>query len=171
MWTTLNKGSFVVSSLYKDLMLEVNVLDNCASWKLKFPLKIKIFLWYLKMGTYLVETTTSWKPVQTMEKKWSKFTKNHTCRWYDDIQFCKISCPNLTSFVRYRNNKFLTNHLDCFLAWNLLFLYLTNEIEFWIRYFIRLCIIISSTYLIFCVNLDYFFAVVCTDFHEGCGLH
>ena len=39
-------------------------------------------------------------------------------------------CPNSTSFVRYKNNKFLTNHLDSFLAWNLLFLYLTNEVEF-----------------------------------------
>ena len=30
----------------------------------------------------------------------------------------------------FSNNKFLTNHLDSFLAWNLLFLYLTNEVEF-----------------------------------------
>ena len=36
----------------------------------------------------------------------------------------------------------------------------------WTRYFISLCIIISSTCVIFLVNLDDFFAVVCTGFHE-----
>ena len=39
------------------------------------------------------------------------------------------------------------------------------------RYFTRLCTIILSTRVIFLVNLDDFFAVVCTDFHEGCGFH
>ena len=29
-----------------------------------------------------------------------------------------------------KNNKFLTNHLDIFLALNLFFLYLTDEVEF-----------------------------------------
>jgi hypothetical protein len=41
----------------------------------------------------------------------------------------------------------------------------------WTRYFTRLCIIISSTYVIFLVNLDDFFTVICTGFHEGCGFH
>jgi hypothetical protein len=52
---TLNKDFFSVSSLYKDLMQEVNILDNCASWKLKLLLKIKIFLWYLKKGVILTK--------------------------------------------------------------------------------------------------------------------
>ena len=41
----------------------------------------------------------------------------------------------------------------------------------WIGYFTRLCIIISSTWFIFCVNLDDFFAVVCTGFHEDRDFH
>ena len=32
-------------------------------------------------------------------------------------------------------------------------------------------IIISSTCVIFLVNLDDYFTVVCTSFHEGCGFH
>ena len=36
----------------------------------------------------------------------------------------------------------------------------------WTRYFTRLCIIISSRCVIFFVNLDDFFTVVCTGFHE-----
>ena len=49
-----------------------------------------------------------------MIKKSSKFKKNHIFRCYDDTQSCKISCLNSTSFMRYKNNKFLTNHLDSF---------------------------------------------------------
>ena len=69
--------------------------------------------------------------LQTTAKKSSKFTKkNHTCRWYDDTQFCKISYPNSILFVRYKNNKFQTkSSLD--------------------KIFPRLCIIISSTCVIF----------------------
>ena len=36
----------------------------------------------------------------------------------------------------------------------------------WTRYFTRLYIIISSTCVIFWVNLDDFFTIVCTGFHE-----
>ena len=32
--------------------------------------------------------------------------------------------------MRYKNNKFLINHVDNFLALNLFFLYLTDEVEF-----------------------------------------
>ena len=73
----------------------------------------------------------SWKSVQTTAKKLSKFIKkNHTYRWYYDTQSCKISCSNLTSFVRYKNNKFQANKLSKWFVINLLFLYLTNEVEF-----------------------------------------
>ena len=41
----------------------------------------------------------------------------------------------------------------------------------WTSYFTRLCIIISSTCVLFLVNLDDFFVVVCTCFYEGCGFH
>ena len=36
----------------------------------------------------------------------------------------------------------------------------------WKKYFIRLYIIISSICVIFFINLDDFFAVICTSFHE-----
>ena len=99
--------------------------------------------------------------MQTIIKKLSKFNKkNHTCRCYDDTQLCKISCPNSTSFVRYKNNKF---KFVIFIS--------HKRSRVWTRYFTKLCIIISSTCVIFLMNLDDFFAVVCTGFHEGCGFH
>ena len=40
----------------------------------------------------------------------------------------------------------------------------------WTRYFTKLCIIVSSTCVLFLVNLDDLFAVVCTVFHEVVGV-
>ena len=123
------------------------------------------------MRTYLVETKFLWKFVQITTKKLSKFTKNfYTYRWYDDTQSCKISCPRTTSFVWYKNNKFLTNHLDNLLAWNLLFLYLTNEVESG-QDILQGCVSSYHLHVWFFVNLDDFFAVVCMGFHEHCGFH
>ena len=90
-----------------------------------------------------METATFVKPVQITAKKLSKFTKIIT--HVNDTQPYKIFCSSSTSFVRYKNNKFLTNYL--------------------------LRIIISSTCVIFLVNLDDFFVVIYTDFHENYGIH
>ena len=91
--------------------------------------------------------------------------KNHTYRWYDDKQPCKISCPNSTSFVRYKNNKYLTNHLDNFLTWNLFFLYLTDEVEFG-QDILQCCLSSYHLYVWFFCEFRLFFVIVCTDFHE-----
>jgi hypothetical protein len=73
----------------------------------------------------------SWKSVQTTKKTRLNSPKNHMCRWYDDTQLCKISYSiNSTSFVKYKNNKFQARNLPIWFISNLLFLYLTNEIEF-----------------------------------------
>ena len=88
--------------------------------------------------------------------------KNHTCRWYDDTQSCKISCPNSTSYVRYKNNKFQARKLS---KWFVIFISQKRS-RVWTRYFTKLCIIISSTCVIFLINLHNFFVIVCTGFHE-----
>ena len=101
------------------------------------------------LGTYLVETKLSWKSVQTMTKKSSKFMKKIT--HVDDMMIhnlVKYLVQSRLSFVRYKNNKFHKRSLV------------------WTGYFTRLCIIVSSTFVIFFMNLDDFFVVVCTDFHK-----
>ena len=83
--------------------------------------------------------------------------------WYTTL---KIFCPNSTSFVRYKNNKFQARKLSRWFVRNLLFLYLTNEVEF-VQNILQSCL--SSYHLhvwFFLVNLDAFFVVVCTGFHE-----
>ena len=54
---------------------------------------------------------------------------------------------------------------------NLLFFISHKRSRVWTRYFTVLCIIISYTCVIFWVNLNDFFVVICTGFHESCGFH
>jgi hypothetical protein len=43
-------GNFSVKSMYLALISDNRVRLNSTIWKLKVPLKIKIFLWYLERG-------------------------------------------------------------------------------------------------------------------------
>ena len=45
----MNKDVFSVNSMYKDLMETDTLPDFFTSWKPKLPLKIIVFLWYLKI--------------------------------------------------------------------------------------------------------------------------
>ena len=45
----MNKDVFSVNSMYKDLMENNSLPDSCISRQLKLPLKIRVFLWYLKI--------------------------------------------------------------------------------------------------------------------------
>jgi len=49
----MNKDVFSANSMYKDLMETDTLPDFCTSWKPKLPLKIIVFLWYLKKGVIL----------------------------------------------------------------------------------------------------------------------
>jgi hypothetical protein len=52
-WTA-NKN-FSVKNMYNDLVLKSGTPVNCWTWKAKIPLKIKIFLWFLKKGVVLTK--------------------------------------------------------------------------------------------------------------------
>jgi hypothetical protein len=44
-----NSGkTYSVQSMYIDLMREMGTPIRCLEWKIKIPLKIQVFLWYLK---------------------------------------------------------------------------------------------------------------------------
>jgi hypothetical protein len=46
---------FSVINMYNDLIIKSGTPVNCCTWKAKIPLKIKIFLWYLKNGVVLTK--------------------------------------------------------------------------------------------------------------------
>jgi hypothetical protein len=41
--------------MYNNLALRSGLPVNCWTWKAKIPLKIKIFLWYLRNGVVLTK--------------------------------------------------------------------------------------------------------------------
>lgn len=54
-WEVHKKGFFSVSSMYKAIIYRDIVPRKEAFWKLRVPLKIKIFLWYLRKGVILTK--------------------------------------------------------------------------------------------------------------------
>jgi hypothetical protein len=54
-WKTNKEGLFTVNSMYKLLMFDEVIPRKSLIWKLRIPLKIKIFLWYLNKGVILTK--------------------------------------------------------------------------------------------------------------------
>jgi hypothetical protein len=55
-WDLIQNDNFAISSMYKALIMDTHVLHNTLLWKLKIPLRIKIFLWYLSVKWYSLRT-------------------------------------------------------------------------------------------------------------------
>ena len=51
-WNLTNSGSFTVRSMYLYLLDRQPPFSHKMIWKLKIPLKIKIFLWFLQRGYF-----------------------------------------------------------------------------------------------------------------------
>ena len=47
-WNLNKQQRYTVKSLYLNLMLNEGTPSSCFAWKIRVPLKIKIFLWFLK---------------------------------------------------------------------------------------------------------------------------
>ena len=54
-WLPNKNGLFTVKSMYSNMMTNEATPTFCRSWKIKVPLKIKIFLWFLKKGVTLTK--------------------------------------------------------------------------------------------------------------------
>jgi hypothetical protein len=54
-WDLLQNGNFTINSMYKAIIVDTHVIHIMMLWKLKIPLKIKIFMWYLKRGMVLTK--------------------------------------------------------------------------------------------------------------------
>jgi hypothetical protein len=54
-WDLLQNGLFSVNSMYKALITGTRVRSHMVLWKMKIPLRIKIFMWYLKRGVVLTK--------------------------------------------------------------------------------------------------------------------
>jgi hypothetical protein len=54
-WDLTANGLFTIQSLYQAILDNGVARDNKDFWKLKIPLKIKVFMWYLKRGVTLTK--------------------------------------------------------------------------------------------------------------------
>lgn len=54
-WSLKKDSIFTVKSMYTDLMQSNRLPSRDIVWKLKLPLKIKIYLWYLQKGVILTK--------------------------------------------------------------------------------------------------------------------
>jgi hypothetical protein len=54
-WSLQQNGQYIVRSLYLALICNAIAHMNKQLWKLKVPLKIKNFMWYLKRGVVLTK--------------------------------------------------------------------------------------------------------------------
>ena len=67
-WNLNNKGSFTVQSIYKHLVNQIAFHVHKTIWKLKLPLKIKVFVWFFIKEVILIKDNlikNNWKCVET----------------------------------------------------------------------------------------------------------
>ena len=71
-WNLHGNGKFSVDSMYRALIQSgVAVNNNKKIWKMKIPLKNKIFAWYLRRGVILnKDNLIKWKPAMCLLSSW-----------------------------------------------------------------------------------------------------
>jgi hypothetical protein len=90
-WKANQSSVFSVKSMYTSLMQENSIPDNCTAWNLRVPLKIKVFLWYLKKGVILTK-------YNLIKRKWKGERKCCFCNFDESIQHLFFDC-HLARFV------------------------------------------------------------------------
>lgn len=84
-WGLTKSGKFSVKSLYQAL-IKINIPNhNKVIWKLKAPLKIKVFLWYLKRGVILTKDNLA-------KRNWKGSLKCCFCHKNETIRHLLFDC-------------------------------------------------------------------------------
>jgi hypothetical protein len=85
-WGLTASGSFSVKSMYLDLMNGHTRFLHKYIWKMKVPLKIKIFMWFLHQKVLLNKDNLA-------KRNWQGNKKCCFCDKEETIQHLFISCP------------------------------------------------------------------------------
>ena len=85
-WDLNNSGSFTVRSLYLHLLDRQPPFRHKMIWKLKTPLKIKIFLWFLQREILLTKDNLA-------KKNWTGNQKCCGCNSNETIELFFLDCP------------------------------------------------------------------------------
>jgi hypothetical protein len=85
-WKLTKSGIFTVKSMYEDLMNYHEHLPTKYLWKLKVPLKIKIFMWFLRRNVLLTRDNL-------IKRQWKGSKKCCFCDAEESIEHLFLSCP------------------------------------------------------------------------------
>jgi hypothetical protein len=85
-WKLNESGIYSVKSLYLDLMNGHTPFLRKYLWKLKIPLKIKIFMWFLNSKVLLTKDNLA-------KRKWNGCQKCCFCNESETIHHLFLSCP------------------------------------------------------------------------------
>jgi hypothetical protein len=85
-WKLNDTGVYSVKSLYLELMNGHTKFLQKYLWKLKIPLKIKIFMWFLKHKVLLTKDNLA-------KRKWTGCQKCCFCDSMESIEHLFLSCP------------------------------------------------------------------------------
>jgi hypothetical protein len=85
-WKLNDSGIFSVKSMYLDLMQGHTIFLRKYLWKLKIPLKIKIFMWFLNSKVLLTKDNL-------IKRNWKGCTKCCFCNESETVQHLFINCP------------------------------------------------------------------------------
>jgi hypothetical protein len=85
-WKLTKSGIFTVKSMYEDLMNYHEHFPTKYLWKLKVPLKIKIFMWFLRRKVLLTRDNL-------IKRQWKGSKKCCFCDAEESIEHLFLSCP------------------------------------------------------------------------------
>jgi hypothetical protein len=86
MWNLTKTGAFTVDSMYRALIQSVEpVLNNKLIWKMKIPLKTKVFTWYLRRGVILTKDNLA-------KRNWHGSKKCVFCNQDETIKHLFFNC-------------------------------------------------------------------------------
>jgi hypothetical protein len=86
MWNLSNTGVFTVKSMYLDFMNDHPTFARKYLWKLKIPLKIKIFMWFFQNKVLLTKDNLA-------IRNWSGCQKCCHCDAMETIEHLFFECP------------------------------------------------------------------------------
>ena len=93
-WNVTKNGKFSVDSMYKILIQpDIPVDNNKKLWKMKIPLKTKVFAWYLRRGVILTKDNLA-------KRNWHGSKKCVFCHHDETIQHLFFSASLLLLYGR-----------------------------------------------------------------------
>jgi hypothetical protein len=85
-WKLTTSGSFTVKSMYEDYMNGHTIYLRKYIWKLKIPLKVKIFMWFLHRKVILIKDNLA-------HRNWNGCMKCAFCDSSESINHLFFDCP------------------------------------------------------------------------------